>query len=170
MYIFLSQTLFLSQGSRVAFFLFASETYPLRWPARGHACNKDTTRTMTSPFELDERRHLRARSLSDRFYPHRVLRVYIYCAHFRCDLVEILSSRSCNKYRCTWWWLMISFAETSPIPRRAPTITVVGMLTCICFPFSRMGIYTKFGRGRFSLRPGTASGILGGVLSPHGVW
>ena len=38
----------------------------------------------------------------------------------------------------------MSSPETSSLSRRALNFAVVRMVNCICFPFSRIGIYTKF--------------------------
>ena len=40
-------------------------------------------------------------------------------------------------------------SEVSSLTRQALNISVVILLTCICLPFSRMGIHTKFGPGPF---------------------
>ena len=45
----------------------------------------------------------------------------------------------------------ISSPEISPLSRRALYLPFVKMFTCICFPFSRMGICNKLSPGHFSM-------------------
>ena len=54
-------------------------------------------------------------------------------------------------------------------PRRDLNFPATPTLKFLCFPFSRMGIYIKFGRGPLFLPSGSLPDLLGGVLSPHGV-
>ena len=56
------------------------------------------------------------------------------------------------------------------LPRRALILPVVPLLTYLCFPFSRMEINTKVGRGPLSLPSDTVPDLLGSIFSPHDVW
>ena len=61
------------------------------------------------------------------------------------------AARVCHRFRVSSCYHALVSGLKASRSRRALILPVVGMLNCICFPFSRMGICTKLGLGPFSL-------------------
>ena len=134
-----------NEGSGVALFWFSFEHYSPSCRPQGRATTASQGQHGNLHLRRHKRRHLRARINRDRSSLHCVLREHVSpCSFPMWSRRGIVLTALPQGQRFT-----MPASEISSLTSRALNLPVVRILTCICFSFSRMGIYTKLGPGPF---------------------